>query len=369
MMSHHWSFFFDLVFVFALSQASHYLSKHLSAIGFYKTLCTITPIMMVWAYTSWTATMNSINEWQTKFLVFFVLLLSVVMTSSITKAFGEFGGFFAISYCIIQIGSSLWNLYFAKSFEIRNHYIGVVVWFSISSIFWLTGVFTNNSQRLFLWGVAILIDILGTILAHPITLKKSDFSQFEFSSSHFLERCELLVIIGFGEVLFNIGNSLQDTNFNIINLVSALIATLITFELWFFLYWRVDKLVEDHFENSSNPINTSRQIMFVAFGNLLSFLLLAILFERIIKEPTSTIDMSNLYICLGGLILFLLVQSSYLFSISKQGIIRHVILIVSMVAGGWLLRNQINFMIEIMVFIILLIDFIVQEIVFTRRAI
>lgn len=44
--------FFDLVFVFAITQISHYLLKHFTAIGIVQTAMLVMAVWWVWVYTS-----------------------------------------------------------------------------------------------------------------------------------------------------------------------------------------------------------------------------------------------------------------------------------------------------------------------------
>ena len=45
--------FFDLVFVFAVTQLSHALLEHLSAMGWLQTALLLMAVWWVWIYTSW----------------------------------------------------------------------------------------------------------------------------------------------------------------------------------------------------------------------------------------------------------------------------------------------------------------------------
>jgi hypothetical protein len=61
--------FFDLVFVFAVSQLSHHLLAHLSWCGAAETLVMLVAILTVWTYTSWAATMISADQSRTRWMI------------------------------------------------------------------------------------------------------------------------------------------------------------------------------------------------------------------------------------------------------------------------------------------------------------
>ena len=71
--------FFDLVFVFAVSQLSHHLLTHLSWRGAAEALVMLLAILTVWSYTSWAATMIRADRSMTRWMVLAVMLLGLFM--------------------------------------------------------------------------------------------------------------------------------------------------------------------------------------------------------------------------------------------------------------------------------------------------
>src|SRR6478672_11050265 len=79
--------FFDLVFVFAVSQLSHHLLTHLSWRGVAETLVMLLAIFAVWFNISWSATMIRADQSRTRWMVLVVMLLGLFMNASVTRAF------------------------------------------------------------------------------------------------------------------------------------------------------------------------------------------------------------------------------------------------------------------------------------------
>jgi low temperature requirement protein LtrA len=77
--------FFDLVFVFAVSQLSHHLLAHLSWRGAAETLVMLLAVFAVWSYTSWAATMIRADQSRTQWMVLTVMLLGLFMNASVTR--------------------------------------------------------------------------------------------------------------------------------------------------------------------------------------------------------------------------------------------------------------------------------------------
>jgi low temperature requirement protein LtrA len=69
--------FFDLVFVFAVSQLSHYLLTHLSWRGAAETLVMLLAIFGAWFSASWAATMIRADQSRTRWMVLAVMLCCI----------------------------------------------------------------------------------------------------------------------------------------------------------------------------------------------------------------------------------------------------------------------------------------------------
>src|SRR4051794_7235878 len=79
--------FFDLVFVFAVSQLSHHLLTHLSWWGAVETLVLLRAVFGAWFITSWSATIVPVHQSRTRGLLLTVMLLGLFMNAAVTRAF------------------------------------------------------------------------------------------------------------------------------------------------------------------------------------------------------------------------------------------------------------------------------------------
>jgi low temperature requirement protein LtrA len=102
--------FFDLVFVFAVSQLSHHWLEHLTWRGAADVLVMLLPILTVWSYTSWAATMIPADRSKTLWMVLSVMLLGLFINASVTTAFTSSGWPFVIPFLLIQLGRTVWTI-------------------------------------------------------------------------------------------------------------------------------------------------------------------------------------------------------------------------------------------------------------------
>src|SRR6476659_4250045 len=99
--------FFDLVFVFAISQFSQYLLRHLSWRGVAETLVMLVTVLVVWSYTSWAATMIRGHNARTWWMMLAVTFFGLFMNAAIPRAFTTFGWEFVAPLLLIQLGSTV----------------------------------------------------------------------------------------------------------------------------------------------------------------------------------------------------------------------------------------------------------------------
>src|SRR3712207_1213569 len=96
--------FFDLVYVFAITQLSHLLLDHLTVEGALETLFLLLAVWWAWVYTTWVTNWFDPDRPPVRVLLIALMLVSLVMSVAIPEAFGERGLMFAVSYVAIQVG-------------------------------------------------------------------------------------------------------------------------------------------------------------------------------------------------------------------------------------------------------------------------
>lgn len=80
--------FFDLVFVFAVTQLSHYLLEHHDLAGVLQTLVMFLAVWWAWVYTAWATNWLDPDRAPVRLGLALVMLLGLVLSSAIREAFG-----------------------------------------------------------------------------------------------------------------------------------------------------------------------------------------------------------------------------------------------------------------------------------------
>ena len=106
--------FFDLVFIFAITQLSHYLIEHFTFVGGVQTLLLLVAVWWVWISTTWVTNWLDPDKLPVRVLLLALILPGLVGASAIPGAFDGRGLAVALAYLSIQVGRTLFFLWAAK---------------------------------------------------------------------------------------------------------------------------------------------------------------------------------------------------------------------------------------------------------------
>ncbi len=200
--------FFDLVFVFAITQLSHRLLSHLTPHGALETLVLFFAIWWVWIFTSWVTNWLDPERGNVRLMLIAMMIGGLVLSSALPDAFGRHGPAFAITYVVMQTGRTLYMIWAAHGLHTARfmNFSRIGFWFLLAAPFWLIGAYSHVDQRLWFWATALAIEYAGPFLLFrtPI-LGRSSTSDWDISGGHMAERCALFIIIALGEAVLVTG--------------------------------------------------------------------------------------------------------------------------------------------------------------------
>src|SRR5947209_20557192 len=142
--------FFELVFVFAVTQISHTLLGRLTPAGLVQTTLLFLAVWWVWVYTSWITNWLNPELTPVRILLFSLMLGGLILSTSIPQAFESRGLWFAVAYAAMQVGKTvfLWVSTPRWRTLARMNAIRITAWLSASAIFWIAGGFAEGTARL-----------------------------------------------------------------------------------------------------------------------------------------------------------------------------------------------------------------------------
>src|SRR5258707_4690324 len=158
--------FFDLVFVYAVTQISHTLLADFTPMGAVHVTLLFLAVWWVWVYTSWITNWLDPEKTPVRLLLFALTLGGLVLSTSIPSAFDGRGLWFAIAYAAMQVGKTvlLWAVTASSRDLARLNAIRITVWLSVSAIFWIAGGLMEGQSRLVLWAIGLAIEYVSPVV-------------------------------------------------------------------------------------------------------------------------------------------------------------------------------------------------------------
>jgi low temperature requirement protein LtrA len=193
--------FFDLVFVFAVTQLSHRLIADHSAGGLVETTLLFLAVWSLWINTTWVTNWLTPDGVPVRLLLFALMAAGLLLSTSLADAFGERALVFAGAFAAMQIGRDLFMLWALRHHNRANfrNFVRIIVWHAFACVFWLGGAFAGE-HRLAAWLIAVTIDSLSPAIAFWVPgLGRSTIADWDVSPAHMAERCGLFIIIALGE--------------------------------------------------------------------------------------------------------------------------------------------------------------------------
>src|SRR5450631_4922409 len=231
--------FFDLVFVFAVTQISHTLLARFTLSGGLQTTLLFLAVWWVWVYTSWITNWLDPELTPVRILLFSLMLGGLVLSTSIPNAFESRGLWFALAYAAMQVGRTIFLLISTPPGRplARMNAVRILVWLLMSAMFWIAGGFAEGHARLVLWAMALGIEYLSPAVRFWIPkYGASQVADWVVEGGHMAERCAGFIIIALGESIVVTGATFADltwTTETVVAFVSAFIGALAMWWIYF----------------------------------------------------------------------------------------------------------------------------------------
>jgi low temperature requirement protein LtrA len=337
--------FFDLVFVFAITQLSHFLLEHFTPLGALQTILLLMAVWWVWIYTGWVTNWLDPDKIPVRLMLFVLMLAGLVLSTSIPEAFGPRGLGFALAYVLMQIGRSLFMLWAVKGVNHANfqNFQRITIWLAVSGVFWLAGGLAEGEARLGLWAAAIAIEYVSPAVGFFVPgLGRSETSDWDVEGSHLAERCGLFIIIALGESILVTGATFARLDWNPISATAFVLAFAGSIAMWWIYFNIGAERGSRHIARSSDPGRVARfaytYIHLLLVGGII---LAAVGDELVLAHPGGHVDAKTVLTVVGGPTLYVAGNLLFKYAISGRWLLSHLIGLglLALVAMGSALVN------------------------------
>jgi low temperature requirement protein LtrA len=305
--------FFDLVYVFTVSQLTHHLLGHVDAQGMAETLVLTLAVMYAWFMTVWTSNWLDADRQPVRLMLLCVMFASLVMSTSVGEAFGDRAWLFVVGYLSIQIGRTAFAVAAFRGHRLHRHFVNALVWEIGTGLIWIAGLAADGDGQLAIWAAAVATSYGGVIAGHPLPGRRSPFStDSQIYAEHLLERFRLFFLIALGETVLTLGNAFADEPVAADRLLVLAVAFTGSVALWWCYFHHAEEVGAQAVRETDSPSRLVGWGNYTLIAMVVGIVAIAVGDELAIAHPHDPTSLAVTVLIFGGPAIFLMAQLAFM---------------------------------------------------------
>ncbi len=294
--------FFDLVFVFAITQVTGFLAGDPTWGGLLRGLMLLGALWWAWAAYAWLTNTLNPEEGAVRLAVFGAIAAMLIVSLAAPTAFGTGGVAFGVAYFIVRaLHLALYAIAGRGDRDLLRAVVGIVPTATLGPALLIVAGFLEGTPQLALWGAALAVDYLGVLVGH--------MRGWRVSPEHFVERHGLVVIIALGESIVAIGVGAAGQPLDAGMIVAALLGMAVVASLWWSYFDWVAFVAQARLAEATGPARAALARDLYSYLHLpmvAGIVLFALGLKTTLADVTGSLrTIPALGLC-GGLALYLL---------------------------------------------------------------
>lgn len=321
--------FFDLIFVFALTQLSRYLSENQTPLGAVESTILVLALWWVWIYTTWVTNWLDPAKLPVRGVIIALALVGLVMSTSLFESFADRGMVFAIAYVTMQLGRTVFMIVAVARHDTRlaHDFTRVLVWLTAAGVFWILGAVLPLEFRLPIWIAAILIEYLSAAVGFRVPgLASARVGDWDLSGEHIAERSALFVIIAIGESFLVTGFAFVAQEASVQGVLGVLLAFVGGVTMWWLYFDRTQTVGAEAIAESEHPGRLARiaytYVHVIVIGGIV---LTSVADKEILSRPDDAMTLSTALTVVGGPALYLLGLAVFRWVVARDRLTSHLV--------------------------------------------
>jgi low temperature requirement protein LtrA len=312
--------FFDLVYVFAVTQLSHQIIDDPSPAGVARAAFLLLVVWWAWIYTTWMANWLDPASPAVRGVLTAVMLASLLMAAALPGAFGGDGLLFAASYVALQVGRNVAAAQLTRRHRLRDVYERVVVWSAAAAPLWLAGAALDGDARLLLWLPALALELVAPVAGYWLPRRgRAATTDYDIEGAHFAERCQTFIIIALGESIVVTGATASGAGLTPTVVLCLGVAFLETAALWWLYFGETAELARAGLRACEDPGRLARDAYtYLHLPIVAGIIAAAVGNDLLIGAPHEAAHGIGAAMLLGGPALFLLGESAFRWRMSAS---------------------------------------------------
>ena len=228
--------FFDLIFVFAITQVTGFISDDPTWTGLVRGLLVLGVLWWAWAAYAWLTNTINPEEGEVRIVMFGAMAAMLIASLAVPDVFGDDAFLFACAYAFVRIAHLV---LYAVAGRGDKDLLEAVTRLAIGSTIGIGLLFVaaglDGPAQTAVWALALACDLAGAYIGGG--------RGWRLSAGHFAERHGLIIIIAFGESIVALG--LGATNVLSAGVVVAAVLGLVVAAALWWLYFDVVAIVAE----------------------------------------------------------------------------------------------------------------------------
>ena len=300
--------FFDLVYVFAVTQLSHYLLAHPTPGGALQTALLLAMVWLLWVYTTWVTNWLDPERISVRLMLLALMLASLVLSAALPDAFGARGLAVGIAYAAMQIGRSAFTVIALRGRRLQRNFQRILSWCLVSGALAVLGGVVAGHARAACWLAAVAVDLTGGAVGfYTPGMGRSTTQDWTIEGGHFAERCQAFILIALGESIVIIGATLSGLGHLSLASVAAFGTAFVgSAGLWWLYFDRSAEEGARVIASSADPGRLGRSAYhFVHPVMVAGIIVTAAADELVVAQPDAVASARTSWMILGGAGLFI----------------------------------------------------------------
>jgi len=293
--------FFDLVFVFAVTQVTQLLADRPTWEGLAQALILLTLVWWAWAGYAWLTNTLDTDRDGVRLVMFAAMIAMFVVSLAIPGAFGQQAVLFAVAYSVVRAAHILLFGLATNEASVKQAVRGLTPTVAASCALVLAASSLDGLAQGAVFLVAIAIDYGGGLRGAE---------RWTLHSGYFAERHGLIILIALGESVVATGIGAADTDLGAAEITAGALAMSVAAALWW-AYFDVVALVAEHRLQDAVPGRAQNALARDAYSYLhlvfiAAIVLVALGSKKVIGAVDEPLKLVPAVALCGGLALYLL---------------------------------------------------------------
>jgi low temperature requirement protein LtrA len=294
--------FFDLVFVFSVTQVVHIFAGGISAVTIAQALLIFWMVWWGWTQFTWALNAANTDHPRVELATLVATAVAFFMAVGVPGAFAGSPLWFAVPYVAVRVVGLLIYGWVAAANEAQH---AAVRGFAIASVGGLAAVllggWLGGTSQYWLWSLAILLDVLAAVVG-------ARSESWDLHPDHFVERHGLIIIIALGEGLIVAAAGLTGVERSSALVAVAVLSVGVACGLWWSYFPYVKPSLETalHHASGANQAMMARDAFSLAhFPMLCGIIGFAVAVEEAVHHPADALTTQGRWALALGVTLFL----------------------------------------------------------------